>query len=192
MPLAGLRAARAILSESMTSSWRMCAAMPQPTIRRLNRSCTAARYSHPSPVRICLMSVAHTRSSGAVDPERRRAARAHAGTPPDTAASISAFQSILSATLASQVLRTPQNRGNSKKAGSLEGLVIASRFPVVFQPPAFAFRSSDSRQGIGLSLKEPCGGADCQLEEGRHRTRSVTEPALMRRPRHRSGCPWGP
>src|SRR5829696_6870474 len=36
--------------------------MLQPTILRLKRSCTAARYSQPSPVLICLMSAHHTRS----------------------------------------------------------------------------------------------------------------------------------
>ena len=37
-----------------------CGAIAQPTIRRLKRSCTAARYSQPSPVLICLMSAAQT------------------------------------------------------------------------------------------------------------------------------------
>jgi hypothetical protein len=35
----------------------------------------------------------------------------------------------------------------------LEGAAIASRVPVAFPPPAFASRSSDSRRGIGPSLR---------------------------------------
>jgi hypothetical protein len=49
----------AISRASTTSSVRMCSAIAQPTIRRLNRSCTAARYSLPSSVSICLISAAH-------------------------------------------------------------------------------------------------------------------------------------
>src|SRR4051812_24063138 len=61
VPLAGRRRRTAISNASTTSSWRMCGAIAQPTIRRLKRSCTAARYSQPSPVRVCLISAAHTR-----------------------------------------------------------------------------------------------------------------------------------
>jgi hypothetical protein len=35
----------------------------------------------------------------------------------------------------------------------LEGVAILSRFPVAFPLPAFAFRSSDARRGVGLSSR---------------------------------------
>ncbi len=37
--------------------------------------------------------------------------------------------------------------------GCLEGATIVSRFPVAFPLPAFAFRSSDARRGVGLSSR---------------------------------------
>jgi len=48
-PGPGLRAI-AISSAAITNSLRMWLAIPQPTIRRLNRPRTCARYSHPSTV----------------------------------------------------------------------------------------------------------------------------------------------
>ena len=58
----------------------------------------------------------------------------HAGTPPDTAASISAFQSILPATLSPQVLRTPQNRGNSTARIDDDHRGLVCRKPELFGP----------------------------------------------------------
>ena len=65
------------------------------------------------------------------------------------------------------------------------GWSIASRFPVVFRPPAFASRPSDSRQGIGLSLRS--------AYRTRGRARTLTGlPRSARMSYDRGGCPLYP
>ena len=49
-PAPGLRRNQAIVSASVTMSAVMRGLIDQPTISRLNRSSTMARYSQPSPV----------------------------------------------------------------------------------------------------------------------------------------------
>ena len=64
----------------------------------------------------------------------------------------------------------------------LEGLAAWSRFPVAFPLPAFASRSSDSRQGIGLSLRSAYRARPC--------TRTPTGlPRSARTSCDRGGCP---
>ena len=64
----------------------------------------------------------------------------------------------------------------------LEGLAAWSRFPVAFPLPAFASRSSDSRQGIGLSLRS--------AYRARPSTRTPTGlPRSARTSCDRGGCP---
>ena len=71
------------------------------------------------------------------------------------------------------------------RGDQLEELANLSRFPVAFRPPAFASRSSDSRRGVGPSLRSA------------YRTRSLirTPTGLPRSTRascDRDGCPLCP
>ena len=78
VPFAGRRAATAIFSASTTSSWRMWGSIAHPTIRRLNRSCTAERYSPPSPVLICMSAALRDRGRRGESRGRRGHRRLHA------------------------------------------------------------------------------------------------------------------
>jgi hypothetical protein len=75
--------------------------------------------------------------------------------------------------------------GQLSETTRLEGLAIASRFPVVFRLPAFASRSSDSRQGVGLSLRSAYRTRD------RARTRTGL-PRSARTSYDRGGSPLYP
>ena len=66
--------------------------------------------------------------------------------------------------------------------GKLEGPTIIARFPVAFPPPAFASRSSDSRQGIGRSSRSAY----------RHRRTPTGLPRSARTSCGRGGCPLYP
>ena len=60
-PLAGRCRCVAIISAARGSSVRIWSRIAQPTILRVARSSTAARYSHPSPVAMKVMSASQTR-----------------------------------------------------------------------------------------------------------------------------------
>ena len=89
----------------------------------------------PVPQATARTSPGTRRRPGSSDPDEPTRAP-HAGTAPGTAASISAFQSILPATLAPQVLRTPQNRGNSRRARRLRSSPTLGGYPRSQPPPS--------------------------------------------------------
>ena len=63
---AGRRWARAMSRAVRTSSVRRCAAMAQPTTRRLKASTATARYRNPAQVGMEVMSATHRRSGAGV------------------------------------------------------------------------------------------------------------------------------
>jgi hypothetical protein len=69
----------------------------------------------------------------------------------------------------------------------LEEQANLSRFPVAFRPPAFASQSSDSRRGVGPSLRS----AYRRTPIGAHRT-STGLPRSARMSYDRGGCPLCP